>query len=98
MVELLKVIWALCCRHHQNNDETYAVVTSLKNLLYFDQKPDVTNDEYLKKFKAQVESAEDFDTCVLGKIPCLIKKKLEKMFSKTMNCKSETGCIMQRDG
>ena len=63
----------------------YAVVTSLKSLFFFYQKPGTTNDEYLKEFKACIESIEDFDACTLGKFPCLVKKKLAKTFHKTIN-------------
>ena len=56
---------------------------SLKNLLHFYQKPEMTNNEYLK-FKASVELIHDFDACILEKFPCLIKKKLEKIYHKTI--------------
>ena len=45
MVQLLKLINGLCCQHDQNNNKTYAVVSSLKALFYFYQKSDMTNDE-----------------------------------------------------
>ena len=83
MVEILQLIRGLCCRHDHNNDETCAVVMSLKNLFYYYQKPETTNYNYLKEFEARVESADDFDACVLGKFPCLVKKKLLKMYDKT---------------
>ena len=54
VVELLKLIGGLCCIHDQNNNETYTVVSLFKALFYFYQKPDMTNDEYLKEFKAWV--------------------------------------------
>ena len=41
------------------------MVMSLKNLFYFYQKPETLNDEYLKEFKAHVESIDDFDACTL---------------------------------
>ena len=46
IVKVLKLIWGLCCRHDQNTDHTYAVVTSLKGLLYFYQKPNMTSNKY----------------------------------------------------
>ena len=52
VVELLKVILSICCRHDQNTDETFAVMMSAKNLFYFCQKSETTYDEYLKEFKA----------------------------------------------
>ena len=61
------MIRRLCCRHDQNNYETYVVVTSLKGLLYFHQKTDVTNNKYLKEFKARVKSIDDYNACILGK-------------------------------
>ena len=57
---------------------------SVKNLFYFYQKPETTNDEYLKEFNAWVESIDDFDAYTLGKFPCLVKKKLEKTYNKTI--------------
>ena len=69
LIGLLKIIWELCCRHSINNDKTYAVISSLKNLLYLYQKPEATNDEYLKEFKARVESMDDYWVCVLGMFP-----------------------------
>ena len=50
MIGVLKLIRALCCQHDQNNDKTYAVVSSLKKLLYLYQKPDTTINEYQKEF------------------------------------------------
>ena len=49
VVEVLKLIRGLCCKHNQNNDETYAVIASLKGLFHFNQKSDITNNEYLKE-------------------------------------------------
>ena len=49
--EILQMICRLCCCHDQNNDETNAGVTSLKSLLIFYQKPNITNITYLKEFK-----------------------------------------------
>ena len=36
-----------------------------------------------------MESTKDFDACILEKIPCLVKKKLDKRFSRTMKIVSE---------
>ena len=74
VVEKLQMIRGLCCRHDHSNNETYLVVTSLKNLVYYYQKPEATNGKQLKEFKARVESADDFDACILGKFLCLVKK------------------------
>ena len=38
----------------------------------------MTNDEYLKDFKAQVEGFDDFDACVLGKFQKTKCQKYEK--------------------
>ena len=54
VVEILQLIRGFCCHHDHNSEETYAVVTSFKSLLYFYQKPGTTNDKYLKEFKAWV--------------------------------------------
>ena len=72
VVEMLKLIKNMCWHHDQNNDETYAVVSSLKAVFYFCQKLNTTNTEYLKEFKAQVESMDDYMACLLGKFLCLI--------------------------
>ena len=64
MVESLKLIRGFCYKHDQNNYQTYAVVSSLNYLLYYCEKPDVTNDEYLKEFKESMESMDDFDACM----------------------------------
>lgn len=78
------MIRGLCCKHDHNNDETKAVITSLKNLLYYYQKREGINDKYHKEFDKRVKFADDFDTCVLGKCPCLIINKLMKMYNKAM--------------
>ena len=54
IVELLKLIRGLCCKHDQNNDKFYAVFNSLRALFINFQKSDQTNDEYLKEFQAQM--------------------------------------------
>ena len=64
-------------------------MTSLKNLLYFYQKPEAINDKYPKEFELWVKSTEDFDACILGKFPYLVKNKWTKMFSKKMDMASE---------
>ena len=81
VVELLWLIWSICCQHEQNACETYAMVRSMKSFFYFYQKRDTSNDEYLKEFKARVESLDDFDACTFGKFPCLVKKKLSKWYN-----------------
>ena len=85
VVELLQMIRDISCRHDQNTDKTYAIVQSLKSLKYFYQRPHVANNEYLKEFKACVETIKDFDACTLGKFQCLVKKKLEKVYNKTID-------------
>ena len=62
------------CHHGQNNEKTCAVMTFLKNLLYLYQKPVATNNKYLKEFKARLESIDNYNACILGKFPCLVKK------------------------
>ena len=47
VVEILQKSRGLCCRHDHNNNETYDGVMLLKNLLYYYQKPEATNDKYL---------------------------------------------------
>ena len=77
----MKMIQSLSCRHDQSNDENYAVVRSLKGMLYFYQRPKMTNDEYLKDFKRRVELFEDNNACILGKFPSYSntgKKMLDK--------------------
>ena len=78
VLELLKLSHRIRYKHDQNTDETYAVIMSVKNLFYFYQKPETPNDEYLKEFKARVESINNFDACILRKFPCLVKKNLKK--------------------
>ena len=36
-----------------------------------------------------VKSMDDFDACVLGKFPCLIKGKLLKRYEKTLDKNSQ---------
>ena len=79
------MVRSITCRHNQNTDETYTVVQSLKSLIYFYQQLDVTNDEYLKELKAGIESIDDFDACTLQKFPCLVKKKLDKIYNETLD-------------
>ena len=81
------MVRGMFCRHGQNNDEKYMVKMSLKNQLYFHQKPEVTNDEYLKEFKAKLESFDDYSACILRKSPCLVETKIEKTYSKNVNDK-----------
>ena len=47
--------------------------------------PDTTNDEYLKEFKAWVDSMDDYYACILGKFPCLMKNKLAQKNNKTVD-------------
>ena len=68
-----------------NNDKTNAVISSLKNIFYLYQKPEVSNNEYLKEFKARVQSMDDYQACVLGEIPCLIEEKMFEKHDKGMN-------------
>ena len=85
MVELLWFIRGICCRHDKNTDETYIIFQSLKSLIYFYQQPNATNNDYLKEFKACIESIKDFDSCTLRKFSCLVKKKLDKIYNKTLD-------------
>ena len=32
-----------------------------------------------------MNQSKDFDACTLGKFPCLVKKKLKKVYNKTIN-------------
>ena len=84
VVELLKLLWGLGCRHDQNNKKTYAEVSSLKNLLYPYHKSDLTNNEYLKEFNARVESIDYFNTFILGKRPFLMKECYKNMRKQWM--------------
>ena len=84
LIELLKLIRGLHCCHDLNNDKTYAIFSLLKNLFYVYQKLVEPNDEYLKEFKARVESMDDYKVCVLGKFPCLVEDKVIEKFNKTM--------------
>ena len=69
------MIKGLYCQHDENNDETYVVMTTLKTLIYFYKKSDVTNDEHMKEFKARVKSMDDFNWCIVGGFPFLIENK-----------------------
>ena len=85
LVERLRLIRGLCCRHDLNNHKTYAMILSLKNLFYLYQKPEVSNHEYLKEFKARVQSMDDYQTCVLEKFPCLMEEKMLEKYDKSMD-------------
>ena len=60
------------------------MVQLLNSLLYFYQKPEASNNEYLKEFKAHVESIDDLDACTLGKIS-FGEGKLNKTYNKTID-------------
>ena len=83
LIGLLKLIRGLCCQHDLNNNKTYAVISSVKKPLYPYQKPKVNNDEYLKEFKARVESMNDYRAGILGKFPCLLKDKMLEKYDET---------------
>ena len=83
-MELLMLIRWFRCQHDLNNDKTSAVTSLLKNLLYLYQKPEETNDEYLKEFNARVESMDDYGACMLQKSPCLVEDKMMEKFDKMM--------------
>ena len=95
---LLWLIQSICCWHDQNADKTYAMEQSIKGLFYFYQKLDTSNAEYLKEYKAQVESLDDFESCTLGKFPCLVKKKLSKLYNKTIDEAIEDEIKMSKEG
>ena len=44
----------------------------------------MANDEYLKEFKAPVEFMDDYNSCVLGKFPCLMETKVKKCMKKKL--------------
>ena len=92
----LETSHSICYKHDQNTDETYAVIMSVKYLFYFYQKTETQNDEYLKEFKARVESINNFDACILRKLPCLVKKKLKKI-QKNWDSNPEWSKCMQRN-
>ena len=50
----------------------------------FIKKLEIVNDKYLKQFKVRVESMGDYNTCVLGKFPCLMGTKLKKLMEKRL--------------
>ena len=60
------------------------MISLLKDLMCLYQKPEASNNEYLKKFKAQVESMSDYRACMLGKFPCLVKDEKLQKYKKTM--------------
>ena len=82
---MLKLIRGFFCLNDLNNDKMYAVISSLKNLLYLYQKSEVTNDEYLKEFKAKVESMDDYQACILEKFSCLVQDKMVDKFDEMMD-------------
>ena len=83
VVEVLKMIRSLCCRHSQSNNEIYAEVTSRKSLLFIYQKPEVANNEYLKDLKARVELIDNHKAYNMGKFPCLFQTKMKKKTQQT---------------
>ena len=46
IVELLKLIRGICCKHDQNNDMVYAVMNSLMALFINFQRSNMRNDNY----------------------------------------------------
>ena len=85
LVKILKLTMGLHCCHDLNNDKTYAMILSLKNLFYLYQKPDVSNDEYLKVFKTRVVSMDNYQDSVLGQFSCLVKDKMLEKYDKSMD-------------
>ena len=51
----------------------YSLVMSLKNSLY-SKNTDGINDEYFKEFKANVESIDDYNACILGELHFIVEK------------------------
>ncbi len=58
IIQLLKMIHNYCCQFDTLNDEYLSIVVAFKNLFFFWQKPDQTNDNYHKDFMASVKVIE----------------------------------------
>ena len=53
----------------------------------------MTNNKHLNKFKARVESMDAYNTCILGKCPCLAATKMKKTYIKTVANATENEII-----
>ncbi len=53
VIALLTMIREYCCQFDAFNDEYVAIVTAIKNLLYFFQKATQTNSDYHKRISLQ---------------------------------------------
>jgi hypothetical protein len=78
VAKLLTMIQGYCCQFDILNDEYMAIVTAIKNLLYFFQKGDQANADYHKEFMAMMEVIEEYgEAGSLTHFPNLLKQKLE---------------------
>ena len=88
-MELLKLIWGFCCKHNQNNNGFYAVFNSLQALFINFQKSDQTNDNYLKEFQACMTMLDDYDSNIMGLVPCLAEETIKEMFQTMIDQATE---------
>ena len=90
IVEVLKLIRGLCCKHDQNNkNKFYAVFNRLRALLIKFQKSDQTNKEYLKEFQVCILIFDDYNANIVSLVPCLVEESVKEMFQTLMERASD---------
>ena len=89
VVELLKLRRGFSCHHDQNKNNIYTVLNRLRALFVNYQRSETTNDDYLKKFQADVSTLDNLNANILSNIPCLLEDEVEGMYSKAMKDASE---------
>ena len=51
VVEFIKQIRAFCCKHDVNQEWTWEIANSIEFLMYYNQQPDISNDQYHQQFR-----------------------------------------------
>ena len=73
VVVLLQLIRGFCCKHNQNNVKVYSAINSIRALFINYQKAELSNDDYLEEFQAQVATPDDYNANTLEWIPYLLE-------------------------
>ncbi len=77
VIAVLTMIRGYCCQFDALNNEYVAIVTAIKNLLYFFWKATQTNSDYQEDFLAMVEVVKEYSGAgSLTYFPNMIKKEV----------------------
>ena len=73
MVVLMKLVRGFCCRHDTNQEQTVVSAITIKSVMYYYPKLDVSNDDYYQQVKTRVKSVYDSGGEKLKKFTCLLE-------------------------